>query len=102
MKADQIILEEADKVKQEIQIPYESKKLLMQTVPFRGHTMFEINCTTTEINPVQYEETSAQLNGVIRKKIIIHDNCVYISCLNKKSALKKYIKWLHQKLTQKK
>src|SRR5690349_9258703 len=99
MKVDKILLDEADKVKSAIEIPFENKRMVMQTTPFKGHTLFEINCTTNEIYPAKFEETTAEITGKVHRKIIINENCLYISCLNKKSAFKKYIKWLSEKLT---
>lgn len=101
MKVDQLILEEGVKENIIIDKPYEKKRMIMSTVPFKGHTFFEIDCMTGKIEKAKFEETTADLDGATHKKVLIHENCVYISCLNKKSALKKYTKWLHEKLNPK-
>lgn len=102
MKPEQIINDEADKLQVVQQIPDESKKLIDSIVPYKGHTLFEINCTTGEINVATYEEITANFTtGGVRKKVIIQPNCLYISCLNKKSAAKKYLNWLIQKRYEK-
>lgn len=94
MKVDDIILKEQDRLQAIQQIPDESQRLIDSVVPYRGHTLFEINCTTGQINKAEFEEINANFSGEVRKKIIINPNCLYISCLNKKSAKKKYLNWL--------
>lgn len=95
MKPDRIILDETDKLQVEQTIPDESQKLVGSITPFKGHTLFEINCTTGQIIPATYEEINASFQtGAVKKKIIVKPNCLYISCLNKKSAAKKYLNWL--------
>lgn len=82
-------------------------KLIQQITPFKGHTLYEINCTTGEIVEPEYEteaiDFKAAANGVIanRRKVIIKDNCLYVSCLNKKNAKKKYLHWLLQSIKYK-
>ncbi len=115
MKADQIILQEQDKLNVVAEIPIKREQVIGNTTMFKGHTMYEINCTTGEITEAEFKEERAEIVpvydinfgqqiGTTTKKvkdILTKENCLYISCLNKKSALKKYIKWLHQKLTKK-
>lgn len=93
MKIDKLILDEADKLSVIQEIPIKSEILVDTTKPFRGHTLFEIDCSTGDILPAEIEQINATLNGGVRKKVIIKPNCLYISCLNKKSAQKKYLKW---------
>lgn len=76
------------------------KKLLGQIIPFKGHTLFEINCATGEIVEPEYKveaiKYESAISGSIRKSrsVIVKENCLYISCLNKKSARKKFLKYL--------
>ncbi len=95
MKVDKFILEDNDKlqVKQEIQV--ESKKLLDRITPYKGHTMFEINVSTGEIIKAKYEEINVSFESkAVKKKILVNDNCLYVSCLNLENARKKYVKYL--------
>jgi len=98
MKPDRIILDETDKLQVVQQIPDKTQLLIDSIIPFKGHTLFEINCSTGEILKAEYEEINAGfINGNVRKKILVKPNCLYISCLNKKSAKKKYLNWVIQK-----
>lgn len=45
MKLDGVILNESDKLQIIQEIPDESKTLIESITPFKGHSMFEINCT---------------------------------------------------------
>ena len=101
MKPDRIILDEADKIQTIQEIPDESQKLIDSITPYKGHTLFEIDCNTGEITVAEYEEVNASFIACgVRKKIIIKPNRLYISCLNKKSAKKKFINWLIEKQIQ--
>ena len=92
MKPDKIIFDEPDKIQAIQEIPDESSKLIDSITPYKGHTLFEIDCSTGEIKEAEYEEVNASYQtGAARKKIIIKPNCLYISCLNKKSAKKKFM-----------
>ena len=102
MKVDKIILEEQDRFNIVAEIPAKTEKSLGNIIPFKGHTMFEINCTTGEITTAEFEEIVAEVTGGIRKKIITKENCLYISCLNKKVAKKKFLKWIIEKREQQK
>lgn len=75
-------------------------KLVNQIIPFKGHTLFEINCTTGKIEEPEYEMVAADYQEAVngedgkRRKIIVKENCLYISCLNKTNAKKKFLKYL--------
>ena len=89
------------------QVDYE-KKHLGTTRRYNGHIVFEINCTTGEISEAEFKEEKVVLvpetclytgattgnTSVMVKDIDCKENCLYISALNKKSAQKKYFKWL--------
>lgn len=76
------------------------QKLVSRIVQYKGHTLFEINCTTGEIGEPEYKvdavDFASAAKGEIRKarKVVTKENCLYISCLNKKTAKKKFIKYL--------
>jgi len=80
------------------EIKHEEKKEVKQGAikMHKGHTLFEINLKTKEINEavfksVDYVVTDTTMNQA-SKKIIENENCIYIPALNKNSALKKLFK----------
>ena len=98
-----VILDEVDKLQIEQTIPDESQKLVGSIQPFKGHTLFEINCTTGIIDIAKFEEINASFQtGAVKRKVIVNPNCLYVSCLNKKGAAKKYLNWLIEKTIQSK
>ncbi len=103
MKPQKISFDEPDKLEVVQQIPVKSEKLVGKITPFKGHTLFEINCSTGEIIPATYEEISVGFkSAAAKKKVLTKENCLYISCLNIKSAKKKYFKWLIEKTMEQK
>ncbi len=76
------------------------QKLVGRIVPYKGHTLFEINCTTGDITEAEYKLDAVKYENVVKgdlqkiRKVITKENCLYISCLNKKTAKKKFIKYL--------
>lgn len=101
MKVDKLILEEQDKLNVIQEIPVIKEELFTSVNPYKGHIMFEINCTTGTIEPATYQDISTNIsNKEVRKKIITKPNCLYISCLNKKMAAKKYLKWAIENLVK--
>jgi len=63
--------------------------------PKKNHTLFEINIVENAIEIAKFDELPAikfedAMSGNLlgQKKITKKDNCVYISALNKKNALK--------------
>jgi len=70
-------------------------KFVGQQRPYSGHKCFEVNLSTGEINLAEFKEEAISFedakNGIIsgKKKVIIKDNCVYITALNKKNVIKK-------------
>lgn len=88
-------------VKTAIEIQKEQEKQLKlkdKIIPHNNHTLFEIKEVDGEIKieEAEYEMGVAQVvNGkleISNKKVIEKSGCIYISALNKKSALKKYKK----------
>lgn len=87
---------------QEIRAVGENKKVRLGTLKIhKGHTLFEINLKTKEINPASYEsvdyEITTESTNQVRKKVIENKNCVYISALNENNALKKLMKKVNRK-----
>ena len=83
-------------------------KLIQSLTPYKGHTLFEINCTTGEIVEPEYEVeaidfiAAAKGNIAKRRKVIIKENCLYVSCLNKTNARKKYLDWVFKNIKEQK
>lgn len=71
-------------------------KFLGSNKPYRGHTLFKINISTSEIEVADFEVKAIPLknaklkNPPVRKKVIVEEGFYYISALNKKNALKKW------------
>jgi hypothetical protein len=67
-------------------------------LPHRGHSLFEINLKKGTVELAKYEGAlEIDFNGgkernVNRKVIIMDQDCVYISALNKKNAVKHFKK----------
>lgn len=77
-------------------------KLVSSIRPYAGHTLYEINNKTLEVTPAQYkkkeyitwDEALKIYNGNqsrLHTDVIIKQGYTYISALNAKSALKRYI-----------
>lgn len=98
MKVEQIASDNPDRLQVVQQAPIKTETVVDSIRPFRGHTLFEIDCSTGNILAAEYEEINATIHGGTKKKIIIKENCLYISCLNKKAALKKYTTWMADRL----
>ena len=99
MKVEQVIQDSPDKLQVVQQVPIKTETMVDSIRPFKGHTLFEIDCSTGEITPAKYERIDGVFSGDgVRKKVLIKENCLYISCLNKKSALKKYTAWMTDRL----
>jgi hypothetical protein len=68
-------------------------KLLGSLNPQRGHKCFEVNTITNEVSEAEFfEDYVAMFSSSYerKKKLRVKENCVYITALNKKNAIKKY------------
>lgn len=94
------------------QVQQKKQQLITKTKMHKGHTMFEYNILEGTISPAKFEEAVApfrqkvegkgpvahfdRLDDIIQnpvsKKLIMNKNCLYVSALNEKSAIKKLIK----------
>ena len=73
------------------------KELIGKIIPHENHTLFEINNETGEIKEVTYipVPTFFKLGQKVqkpKKEALIREGFSYVSAMNKKNALKKYIK----------
>ncbi len=93
-------LELKAKQSHEVSIKQQKEKkheLIGQIIPHEGHTLFEINTKTKEIKEAQFsmiEKNIAHNTFNIKqvKQVIVNEDCVYISALNKKNAIKHFSK----------
>jgi hypothetical protein len=90
------------KVKQSHEVGIKQQKekkheLIGQIVPHEGHSLFELNIKTKEIKKAQFTAIEKDVyifsKGIKHKKqVIVNEDCVYISALNKKNAIKHFSK----------
>ena len=86
----------ADKIENVKQVSIENKTVFLGTArPKQGHTMFEFNYKLHTIVEAEFDDLPAlQYNDAISgqksasKKITKKPDCIYVSALNKKNALK--------------
>ena len=91
-------LEQYNKTSSEIKasVPIKKENKLIGTLrPKRGHKCFEINNLTLEINEATYESVTISITSISgeyynHKKLLVKENCTYITALNKKNAMKKF------------
>lgn len=101
MKPEKIIFDETDKMQVVVQVPAKTQKIIHQIKPHKGHKLFEINPVTGKYKEAEYESVNATIGGGVHKKLIANDNCIYISSLNKKNALKKFLQIISKRLGDK-
>lgn len=71
-------------------------KLLGRLKPQKGHTCFQLNLSNGEITIAEFESVDIHYNydhkkgDGVRKKIIVKENCVYVTALNKTNAVKHF------------
>jgi hypothetical protein len=81
-------------VKKEVQI---EKELIGKITPHRNHILYEINIETGEIEEASYipVPTFVKFGEKVekpKKQALVRDGFTYVSAMNKKNALKKYLK----------
>lgn len=73
---------------------FKKTKFITSIHPHNGHTCFELNKKTGSIQPAAIKEINCTITGGIIKKVIINENCLYVSALNIENAQKKFFKHL--------
>jgi len=85
-----------------------SNTLVAQIKPQPGHTVFEFDLATGQVQPATIESVTVahvpqsklpehhirvmgNTSNVVRKKVVQRPQCLYVSALNKKNAIKKFI-----------
>jgi glycine cleavage system regulatory protein len=54
-----------------------------------GHKIWMINLDTKDVTEAEYETTTSDMQGNVRKKLIVPANCIPVAALNIKNAMKK-------------
>lgn len=68
-------------------------------MPHSGHKCFELDLTTGEVKEASYSEEAVNFtdakNGIrsINRKVIVKENCKYLTALNKNNAIKHFSKY---------
>ena len=75
-------------IKQQKQIEHE---FIGNIIPHTGHTIWQINDETLEIEKAKFSNTTYHFEGENKKEIITRKGLTYVSALNKRNALKKYV-----------
>lgn len=100
------MLKEFDELKTpeaiEVAVPEEQKtqvKYLGSIIPKRGHRIWEVNTTDNSVLLAEFVTQNVDLGKVmdgsqprVSKKILVKQDCVYVSALNKQNALKRHLK----------
>ena len=79
-------------VKKEQQIEYQFDG---EIKPHKGHTLWEICEEDLSVEKAKFMNNTYVFGEEIKREVLKKSGCVYISALNKKSALKKYHKGLN-------
>ena len=94
-------LDEHIPVKDQIEIvgqaekKYEVKKLATIN-PHKGHTLFQIDIKNRTITVAEFEQQDVEMLKLnknwtgVTKKVTVKPDCIYISALNQKNAIKKF------------
>lgn len=72
------------------------QRLVGRIKPHPGHTVWEFNLETGEIQEAQFKSVSVESfaphkQNTVRKTIEPKGNCLYCSALNKKNAIRKFV-----------
>ncbi len=93
-------------VKDEIKVHAEKEqekqtKLVYRMRPKQGHKCFQYDRDTNELTFAEFETVAVDFaaatkgNMALKKKLIVKENCIYVTALNKKNALKHVNKQLN-------
>lgn len=81
-------IEAVEEKKQKQEIKFDST-----IMPYKGHKLFEINIVTKKIKEAEYNQKEPinilTWDKECKKEVLKKKDCVYISALNKESALKR-------------
>ena len=78
-----------DEVKNIAEAPIEKQaKYIKSIIPQQGHRCFEYNVKENELSYAKMQVSIATISGGVMKKVDMKDDCVYITALNYKNAVK--------------
>lgn len=70
-------------------VKVDAEKHLGRLTPHSGHTLFEYNKINFQLQKAKFEQINYHVgSNFTPKKVIIKDNCFYVSSLNAKNAIK--------------
>lgn len=95
-------LDEHVTVKDKIEIVGQAEKKyqvnkLATINPHKGHILYEFNLIKKEITVAEFDKQDVEMLKLkkewtgVTKKVIVKPDCIYISALNKKNAIKKFM-----------
>jgi hypothetical protein len=101
------MLKEVEKDQVEIvdQTKVEKKQQFVGSLKMQpNHVCWEYNVTTNELNFAKFQESQFDLHTgkPLFRKVIVSDECLYLSALNKKNAIKKLCKILQKEVVPEK
>lgn len=79
--------------------------LVNRIMPKQGHKCFEYNALTNQLTYAKFMQSNIDLseamkgNIVPKRKVMIKDNCMYVTALNFKNAIKHLERILERKIT---
>lgn len=95
MKETYIIPKDEIQNVRQIEVP-KQLQLHNRCIPEKGHTLFEFNVVTRKVVKAEFEEVKdvpfekkKRFKPITAKKVIMRENCIYISALNIKNCFKK-------------
>lgn len=103
MKELDPVLEPAKDILQvNAEAPVRKNEIFGQLHPHKGHRVWELNRRTGEVSQATIEETAIiNLDGKVtnNKRVKVKPGYLYLSALNKKSAIKHFIKLMQDTIT---
>lgn len=90
---EEIVIVDQQRVKKGI-------KFLGTRYPSPGHKCFELDLKSGQIVLAEFTKKNIQFqqakdNIAVSKKVIVKENCIYTTALNKKNAIKRFKKMLN-------
>ena len=73
----------------EPEVKESQEKLVGHLKPHKGHTVFKYNKKTAELSKAVFDQIEEETSN---KRITIEEDCVYVSALNVKNAIKRLAK----------
>ena len=95
------MLEEKDQVEIVDQTNIEKKKQFVGTLKMSpNHVCWEYNVNTNELKHAKFHDSQFDLHTgkPIHRKVMVSDECLYLSALNRKNAIKKLCKILDREV----